>query len=179
MALVKSEATARARVGNGSESVYSPGKVTRLFEWSPVDGYDRNGRRVDGLLAFIEVDRGYRQIIGKDSEGKTDESRSNLLYWSSLHKDVTDEAGKTLHQSPFGEKLHELFVGQMTVVDAQSAMLQALQAVFEVGEPTPYIELKLNVEEYITKNLKGERTPKRFVKVTGAKFVPAPTALAK
>lgn len=170
MALVKSEATARARVGNGSESVYSIGEATRLFEWSPVDGYDRNGNRVEGLLAFIEVNKTFKQIIGKT------ESESNLLYWSSLHKDSTDEAGKVLHQSPFGEKLHECFVGQMTVQDAQKAMLEALQAVFEVGEPTPYIELKLNVEEYITKNLKGERAPKRFVKITGAKFVPAPTA---
>lgn len=172
MALIKSEATARARVGNGSESVYSIGEATRLFEWSPVDGYDRNGNRVAGLLAFIEVDKTLKQIIGKT------ESESNLLYWSSLHKDVTDESGKTLHQSPFGEKLHELFVGQMSVADAQDAMLKALQAVFNVGEATPYIQLQLNIEEYITANLKGERVPKRFVKVVGAKFVPAPTASA-
>lgn len=173
MALVKSEATARARVGNGSESVYSPGESVRTFEWQPVDGYDRNGRPVEGLLAFIEVDKTFKQIIGKQ------DSESNLLYWSSLHKDVTDENGKTIHQSPFGEKLHELFMGQMSVADAQTAMLEALQAIFDVGEPTSYIQLQLNVEEYITKNLKGERAPKRFVKVVGAKFVPAPTAPAK
>lgn len=169
MALVKSDATARARVGNGSESVYSIGEATRLFEWSPVDGYDRNGDRVAGLLAFIEVDKTLKQIIGRT------ERESNLLYWSSLHKDVPD-AGK--HQSPFGQKLHELFVGQMSVADAQDAMLKALQAVFNLGEATPYIQLQLNIEEYITVNLKGERVPKRFVKVVGAKFVPAPTASA-
>ena len=172
MSLIKAKDASRALVGNGAATAYASG--IKVFEFEPVNGFNKDGEVVEGLLAFVEVDSEGRQIFG---DAKKDYS-ANLLYWSSLHKDVKDANGHILSQSAFGKNLHELFQRQIDTKTAKALMLKALQETFSssLGEQTSHIELTLECVDYEGKTLNGEPKAKKLMRVLNARFVTLNTA---
>jgi len=167
MSLVKAKDESRALVGNGSATAYASG--VKIFEFEPVNGYNKDGEMIEGLLAFIEVDESGEQLFSEPGKDWT----ANLLYWSSIHKDAKDSKGKILAQSNFGKNLHELFLKQLKTKTAKALMLKALQESFEssLGNPTDYIELTLECVDYEGKTATGEPKAKKLMRVLNARFV--------
>ena len=167
MSLIKAKNESRALVGNGAATAYASG--VKIFEWEPINGYNRDHEMVEGLLSFVEVDDQGNRIFAD----KTKDYSANLLYWSSLHKDAKDSNGKIISQSNFGKNLHEVFQKQFTTKVAKSLMLKALQDTFgqTLGDPTDHLELTLECVDYEAKNLSGEPKPKKLMRVLNARFV--------
>lgn len=172
MSLVKAKDESRALLGNGSATAYASG--VKIFEWEPVNGFNKDGEVVEGLLAFVEVDESGEQIFSEPGKDWT----ANLLYWSSIHKDAKDNNGKIHAQSNFGKTLHELFLKQLKTKTAKTLMLKALQDTFgqTLGDPTDHLELTLECVDYEGKNLSGEPKPKKLMRVLNARFVTLNTA---
>lgn len=167
MSLIKAKDECRALVGNGAATAYASG--VKVFEWEPINGYNRDNEMVEGLLSFVEVDDQGNRIFAD----KTKDYSANLLYWSSLHKDAKDNSGKIISQSNFGKTLHELFQKQFTTKVAKTLMLQALQTTFgqSLGDPSDYLELTLECVDYEGKTITGEPKTKKLMRVLNARFV--------
>lgn len=172
MSLIKAKDECRALVGNGAATAYASG--IKIFEWEPINGFNRDHEMVEGLLSFVEVDDQGNRIFADKSKDYT----ANLLYWSSLHKDAKTSDGKIISQSNFGRNLHESFQKQFSTKTAKSLMLQCLQTTFgqSLGEPTPHIELTLECVDYDGKTLTGEPKAKKLMRVLNARFITLNTA---
>lgn len=172
MSLIKAKDASRALVGNGAATAYASG--IKIFEFEPVNGFNRDGEVVEGLLSFVEVDNEGNQIFAEPGKDHT----ANLLYWSSLHKDAKDNSGRVIPQSNFGKNLHEAFQRQFSTKTAKALMLKVLQDTFgqSLGEMTSHIELTLECVDYEGKTLTGEPKAKKLMRVLNARFVTLNTA---